>query len=199
MACRRITVGDGVQARCLRLGFVGELSYELHAPSQLLQVPVGHPHGGRRRPRHPPVRPGGPVLPARREGAHHHRGRIRGARHPHRHRHGLDVGPRRHRIEEGWRSRFARLRKAAGPHEAGGLPGGRRAGVSPATASPPATGRWSSPTARSSATFAPRAAARRSGGSTEWRSCATGMPRWVPPSLSMKKRSRGRGRRFPPR
>ena len=33
MACRRITVGDGVQARCLRLGFVGELSYELHAPS----------------------------------------------------------------------------------------------------------------------------------------------------------------------
>ena len=33
MACRRITVGDGVQARCLRLGFVGELSFELHAPS----------------------------------------------------------------------------------------------------------------------------------------------------------------------
>ena len=33
MACRRITVGDGVGARCLRLGFVGELSYELHAPS----------------------------------------------------------------------------------------------------------------------------------------------------------------------
>ena len=33
MACRRITVGDGVGARCLRLGFVGELSYELHVPS----------------------------------------------------------------------------------------------------------------------------------------------------------------------
>ena len=33
MACRRITVGDGVEARCLRLGFVGELSYELHAPA----------------------------------------------------------------------------------------------------------------------------------------------------------------------
>lgn len=33
MACRRITVGDGVEARCLRLGFVGELSYELHVPS----------------------------------------------------------------------------------------------------------------------------------------------------------------------
>ena len=33
MACRRITVGDGVRARCLRLGFVGELSYELHVPS----------------------------------------------------------------------------------------------------------------------------------------------------------------------
>ncbi len=33
MACRRIIVGDGVEARCLRLGFVGELSYELHVPS----------------------------------------------------------------------------------------------------------------------------------------------------------------------
>lgn len=33
MACRPITVGDGVRARCLRLGFVGELSYELHVPS----------------------------------------------------------------------------------------------------------------------------------------------------------------------
>ena len=30
---RRITVGDGVEARCLRLGFVGELSFELHVPS----------------------------------------------------------------------------------------------------------------------------------------------------------------------
>ncbi len=33
MACRRIVVGDGMEARCLRLGFVGELSYELHVPS----------------------------------------------------------------------------------------------------------------------------------------------------------------------
>ncbi len=33
MACRPITVGEGVRARCLRLGFVGELSYELHVPS----------------------------------------------------------------------------------------------------------------------------------------------------------------------
>ena len=30
---RRIVIGDGVEARCLRLGFVGELSYELHVPS----------------------------------------------------------------------------------------------------------------------------------------------------------------------
>ena len=37
LACRRIVVGDGVQARCLRLGFVGELSFELHAPSSCLQ------------------------------------------------------------------------------------------------------------------------------------------------------------------
>ena len=33
LACRRITVGDGIEARCLRLGFVGELSFELHAPA----------------------------------------------------------------------------------------------------------------------------------------------------------------------
>ena len=33
MGCRRITAGDGVEARCLRLGFVGELSFELHVPS----------------------------------------------------------------------------------------------------------------------------------------------------------------------
>jgi len=30
LGCREIAVGDGVAARCLRLGFVGELSYELH-------------------------------------------------------------------------------------------------------------------------------------------------------------------------
>ena len=32
LGCRWITVG-GVEVRCLRLGFVGELSYELHVPS----------------------------------------------------------------------------------------------------------------------------------------------------------------------
>ncbi len=54
MGCRWITVGDGgappapggansgpvaagVQVRCLRLGFVGELSYELHVPSSYCQ------------------------------------------------------------------------------------------------------------------------------------------------------------------
>ena len=37
MACKRITVGKGVEARCLRLGFVGELSFELHAPSSYCQ------------------------------------------------------------------------------------------------------------------------------------------------------------------
>lgn len=36
MGCRRITVG-GVGVRCLRLGFVGELSYELHVPSSYCQ------------------------------------------------------------------------------------------------------------------------------------------------------------------
>ncbi len=30
---RRIVVGEGVKVRCFRLGFVGELSFELHAPS----------------------------------------------------------------------------------------------------------------------------------------------------------------------
>ena len=37
LGCRRITVGDGVEARCLRLGFVGELSFELHVPSSYCQ------------------------------------------------------------------------------------------------------------------------------------------------------------------
>lgn len=37
LECRRITVGDGVEARCLRLGFVGELSFELHVPSSYCQ------------------------------------------------------------------------------------------------------------------------------------------------------------------
>jgi len=37
MAYREILVGAGVPARCLRLGFVGELSYELHIPSSYCQ------------------------------------------------------------------------------------------------------------------------------------------------------------------
>jgi len=37
MAYREILVGDGIAARCLRLGFVGELSYELHLPSSYCQ------------------------------------------------------------------------------------------------------------------------------------------------------------------
>ena len=37
MGCRHITVGDGVRARCLRLGFVGELSFELHVPASYCQ------------------------------------------------------------------------------------------------------------------------------------------------------------------
>ena len=37
MGYREIRVGDGVPARCLRLGFVGELSYELHVGSSYAQ------------------------------------------------------------------------------------------------------------------------------------------------------------------
>lgn len=37
MGVRDIEVGDGVIARCLRLGFVGELSYELHVPASAAQ------------------------------------------------------------------------------------------------------------------------------------------------------------------
>ncbi len=40
MGCRRITLG-GVEVRCLRLGFVGELSYELHVPSSYCQFVWG--------------------------------------------------------------------------------------------------------------------------------------------------------------
>ena len=69
MGVRRITVGDGVEARCLRLGFVGELSFELHVPSSYCQyvwdvlVAAGPDFGIQRsawRPR----------TAARREGAH---------------------------------------------------------------------------------------------------------------------------------
>ncbi len=37
MGYREILVGDGVPARCLRLGFVGELSYELHVGASYAQ------------------------------------------------------------------------------------------------------------------------------------------------------------------
>ncbi len=37
MAYRQMVVGDGIDVRCLRLGFVGELSYELHVPSSYCQ------------------------------------------------------------------------------------------------------------------------------------------------------------------
>jgi sarcosine oxidase subunit alpha len=37
MGYREIVVGEGVRARCLRLGFVGELSYELHVPASYCQ------------------------------------------------------------------------------------------------------------------------------------------------------------------
>ena len=37
MGACRITVRDGVEARCLRVGFVGELSFELHVPSSYCQ------------------------------------------------------------------------------------------------------------------------------------------------------------------
>ena len=37
MGYKEIVVGDGVQARCLRLGFVGELSFELHVAASYCQ------------------------------------------------------------------------------------------------------------------------------------------------------------------
>jgi sarcosine oxidase subunit alpha len=37
MGYREIVVGDGISVRCLRLGFVGELSYELHVPASYCQ------------------------------------------------------------------------------------------------------------------------------------------------------------------
>ena len=36
LGCRWVTVGD-IEVRCLRLGFVGELSYEMHVPSSYCQ------------------------------------------------------------------------------------------------------------------------------------------------------------------
>ena len=74
----------GVPALVLRIGFVGELGYEIHFPSMYGEhvwdavMAAGEPS------RHPPVRPGGPADPPAREAAHPgragHRRRVRSVR-----------------------------------------------------------------------------------------------------------------------
>ena len=54
----------------LRIGFVGELGYELHCPGGPRRAPVGHDPGGRRAARDQAVRPRAPARAAPAEAAH---------------------------------------------------------------------------------------------------------------------------------
>ena len=98
---REITVA-GVPCLAIRLGFVGELGYELHHPRSDSVRALGRPARGGRRPRHPPARPRGAAAAAAREGPHHRRPG---------HRLRLDAGEARHGL--GGQARQARLRRQA--------------------------------------------------------------------------------------
>ncbi len=56
-----------------RIGFTGELSYELHVPGRVRAARLGDADGPRRRPRDRAVRGGGPAHPAPGEGPPHRR------------------------------------------------------------------------------------------------------------------------------
>ena len=63
----------GVPVRVLRVGFVGELGYEIHTAARARSASVGCADGSRRGSGHPALRSGGPAPAAAGEGAHHHR------------------------------------------------------------------------------------------------------------------------------
>ena len=99
---RRITVA-GVPCLAMRLGFVGELAYELHFPASRSdelweRILEAGPRVG-----HPPVRPAGAAPAAAREGPHH---RLAG------HRLRDDAVEGRHAV--GGQARQARLRRQGG-------------------------------------------------------------------------------------
>ena len=72
LACRQGRLA-GIPVRMLRVGFVGELGYEIHCPASYgaalwdLLAEAGKPLG------HPPLRRRGPARPAPGEGPHHRR------------------------------------------------------------------------------------------------------------------------------
>ena len=74
----------GVPALVLRIGFVGELGYEIHVPVDVRRARLGRGHDGRRTARDPAVRPGGAADPPSGEAAHPgragHRRRVRSVR-----------------------------------------------------------------------------------------------------------------------
>ena len=72
MAVRQGTLG-GIPVRVLRVGFVGELGYEIHCPSSRGDALWDMLDGGRRAHRHPAVRRRGAAHAAAREGPHHRR------------------------------------------------------------------------------------------------------------------------------
>ena len=69
---KQVTVA-GVPTLALRIGFVGELGYELHFPSPLAAARVGHDLREGRRPRSEAVRPRAAADPPAREGPRDHR------------------------------------------------------------------------------------------------------------------------------
>ena len=101
----------GVPCLILRIGFVGELGYELHFAEPVRRVPLGHDPRARRRPRHPAVRARAAADPPPREDAHPrrpgHRLRVERARG----RHAVDRQARQGRLR---RQVGARARPGAG-------------------------------------------------------------------------------------
>ena len=92
MGYRELAVGDGVSARCLRLGFVGELSFELHVAASVTRYVWDLLWEAGREFKVQPFRYGGAKLPQGGEGACHRRYRIRAARDPARYWNGVPLG-----------------------------------------------------------------------------------------------------------
>ena len=79
----------GIPARLLRVGFVGELGYEIHVPARYGEACLGRADGGGPAVQHQAVRRRGAARAAPGEGPHHHRPGHRRPDPPLRSRHGL--------------------------------------------------------------------------------------------------------------
>ena len=99
----------GIPVRILRVGFVGELGYEIHCPVRPRRSAVGPADGGRQNVRPRAVRRRGAAHPAAGEGPHHRRPGHRRPDAPGRSQHGMGA-----RQEEAVLRRQARRRHADG-------------------------------------------------------------------------------------